>query len=58
MLPNAPAPVDHAAVQRALASLTNTLGGIAKRIETRRSEEHAPPPEPTDDKRGEQEAAA
>jgi hypothetical protein len=53
--------IDHAAVQRALASLTSILGGIALRIECRRCEEHrgsdASPPPPTVDKREADEAA-
>jgi hypothetical protein len=40
MRPSAPSPTDHAATQRALASLTATLGAIALRIETHQHEEH------------------
>ena len=59
---SSPPPTDHAAIRRALSSLTATLGQIALRIETRRCEEHeteeAPSPRPADARSNDQEKAA
>jgi hypothetical protein len=56
-----PAPIDHAAVRRALSSLTATLGDIAVRIECRAHEEHrsedASPVQPIGDERDRRQVA-